>query len=60
MAVANGYRMSTAPHVSDGEARAQRGEGSCPGHLAGKWWRWDLNAWTLPSEPILERKHSDP
>lgn len=54
-ATANDCRMSTAPHVSDEEARAQRSEDFCPGHLPGK-----LNAHILPSEPILERMHSDP
>lgn len=52
MAIADGYGRSTAPQVSDEETQAQRGEDSCPGHLAG-----DLTPAILPSEPILERKH---
>lgn len=50
--------MSTAVHVRDKETEAQRSKNSYPGHLAGKWWRWNLNPGILPSDSIW-RENTD-
>lgn len=55
MAIASRCRLSTAPHVLDEEPQAQRGEDSCPGHLAG-----DLNPGVLCPQSPSWRENTDP